>query len=98
MPAAGNLSHPEVGGVADLNADDAARQSGKEPRDLAPAQAWAQNHLPGSVNPVDPENVFAPMVWLRTQAVALQFVAAKPPGTGIVHTMRAVSCSLTELR
>jgi hypothetical protein len=74
MPAAGNLSHPEVGGVAGLNADDAARQSGKEPRDLAPAQAWAQNHLPGSVNPVDPENVFAisiPMVLISSPLLVI---------------------------
>jgi hypothetical protein len=57
MPVTGDLSRPEVRGAAGLNADNTGRQSGKEARDLAPPEAPAQNDLPGSVNPVELENM-----------------------------------------
>jgi hypothetical protein len=65
MPAAGDLARPEVRGAACLNADNTGRQSGKEARDLAPAQSSAQNDFPASVNPVSWKTCFAismPMV------------------------------------
>jgi hypothetical protein len=57
MPEGGDLARPEVRGTASLNADDTGLQSGKEARDLAPAQPSAQNNFPASVNPVERENV-----------------------------------------
>lgn len=57
VPATSDLTRPEVGGAAGLNADNAGRQSGKEVCYLAPAQPPVQNNFPRSVNSVELENM-----------------------------------------
>src|SRR5215208_6185127 len=55
----GQFSRPVMRGRAGLNADQAGRQRGEEAQHLAPAQLFAQNHLPVLVDPVAWKTFFA---------------------------------------